>query len=193
MFGKKKNRKKAEAEPLTPEETAVEPEEEEAEEAEEADEAEEEEREEAEEEEAEAAPAEKLSRRERKKRKKEEKQTAERLKEAEAKIAELEEKLKVSEKKRHGARFCDLFAFVVLLAAAFLMVAGPILKLIFEKTSTDAAEVLATISTVTQYCLLAAIALPAWYFVYRKSFGWKIAFVIGLAVYIAGSILGLTL
>ncbi len=48
------------------------------------------------------------------------------------------------------------------------------------------------LSLVAQYCLLAAIAIPGWRFVRGKGKGWKIAYFIFLAVYIAGTILGVT-
>ncbi len=134
---------------------------------------------------AEPAPAEapKLSRREKKAQEKEEKKAKER-------IAELEIRLQRSEKKRRSARFCDFFAFVVLLFAALLMILGPVLKMILTES---AMKVMTTVSTVAQYCLLAAIAIPAWYFVYRKNLAWKIVYVIGLVAFIVGNILGLTL
>ena len=47
------------------------------------------------------------------------------------------------------------------------------------------------LNLVSQYCLLAAIAIPGWFFVRGKRKGWKIAYFIFLAVYIAGTILGM--
>lgn len=131
-----------------------------------------------------AQPAPKQSRRARKREEKEEQKK-------DVRIKELESELKRAEKKSKSARFCDFFAFIVLLAAALLMLLGPVLKLILEKTG--GVEALTTVSTVAQYCLLAAIAIPAWYFVYRKSIGWKIVFFLALAGFIVGNILGLTL
>ncbi len=129
-------------------------------------------------------PAPKLSRRARKKQEKEEQRKEER-------IRDLELQLHRSEQRRKSARFCDFFAFTVLLLAALLMLLGPVLKLILEQTG--GIEAMKTVSTVAQYCLLAAIAIPAWYFVYRKNIAWKIIYVLALVAFIVGNILGLTL
>ena len=134
-----------------------------------------------------AAAAQPAPKQSRKARKREEKEAQKK----DARIRELESELKKAEKKSKSARFCDFFAFIILLAAALLMLLGPVLKLILEKTG--GVEALTTVSTVAQYCLLAAIAIPAWYFVYRKSIGWKIVFALALAGFIVGNILGLTL
>ena len=109
----------------------------------------------------------------------------------EARIRDLELQLHQSEKKRKSARFCDFFAFTVLILASLLMLLGPLLTLILEQTG--GIEAMKTVSTVAQYCLLAAIAIPAWYFVYRKGIAWKIIYVIALVAFIVGNILGLTL
>ncbi len=130
------------------------------------------------------AEAPKESRRARKLREKEEAQKEER-------IRDLELQLHRSEKRRKNARFCDFFAFAVLIFAALLMVLGPLLKLILEQTG--GVKAMETVSIIAQYCLLAAIAIPAWYFVYRKGIAWKIIFFVALAAFIVGNILGLTL
>ena len=49
------------------------------------------------------------------------------------------------------------------------------------------------LNLVQQYCVLAAIAIPGWYFVRGKRKAWKIAYFIFLAIYVAGTILGMTL
>lgn len=134
--------------------------------------------------ETQAEEPQKESRRARKRREKEEGKKEER-------IRDLELQLQRSEKKRKSARFCDFFAFAVLILAALLMLLEPLLKLILTKTGD--AEAIRTVSTVAQYCLLAAIAIPAWYFVYRKSLAWKIVYIVALVAFIVGNILGLTL
>ena len=134
--------------------------------------------------ETQAEEPQKESRRARKRREKEEGKKEER-------IRDLELQLQRSEKKRKSARFCDFFAFTVLILAALLMLLEPLLKLILAKTGD--AEAIRTVSTVAQYCLLAAIAIPAWYFVYRKSLAWKIVYIVALVAFIVGNILGLTL
>ena len=85
----------------------------------------------------------------------------------------------------------NVLAFCALAAAAILLVIGPILKWILE--TTGGAVVMQALNLVSQYCLLAAIAIPGWFFVRGKRKGWKIAYFIFLAVYIAGTILGMTL
>lgn len=126
----------------------------------------------------------KESRRARKLREKEENKKEER-------IRDLELQLHKSEKKRRSARFCDFFAFTVLILAALLMLLGPLLKLILEQTG--GIEAMKTVSIVAQYCLLAAIAIPAWYFVYRKNLAWKIVYIVALVAFVVGNVLGLTL
>ena len=82
----------------------------------------------------------------------------------------------------------NVLAFLALAAAAILLVIGPILGLLLEGT-----PVMQALNLVAQYCLLAAIAIPGWFFVRGKRKGWKIAYFIFLAIYIAGTILGVTL
>ena len=85
----------------------------------------------------------------------------------------------------------NVLAFCALAAAAILLVIGPILKWILE--NTGGAVVMQALNLVSQYCLLAAIAIPGWFFVRGKRKGWKIAYFVFLAIYIAGTILGMTL
>lgn len=85
----------------------------------------------------------------------------------------------------------NVLAFLALAAAAILLVLGPILKWILE--NTGGAVVMQALNLISQYCLLAAIAIPGWFFVKGRRRGWKIAYFIFLAVYIAGTILGMTL
>ena len=85
----------------------------------------------------------------------------------------------------------NVLAFCALAAAAVLLVSGPILKWILE--ATGGAVIMQALNLVSQYCLLAAIAIPGWFFVRGRRKGWKIAYFIFLAVYIAGTILGMTL
>ena len=53
----------------------------------------------------------------------------------------------------------NVLAFCALAAAAILLVIGPILKWILE--ATGGAVVMQALNLVSQYCLLAAIAIPA--------------------------------
>ena len=85
----------------------------------------------------------------------------------------------------------NVLAFLALAAAAILLVIGPILKWILD--NTGGGVVMQALNLVSQYCLLAAIAIPGWFFVRGKRKGWKIAYFIFLAIYIAGTILGMTL
>lgn len=85
----------------------------------------------------------------------------------------------------------NVLAFLALAAAAILLVIGPILKWILD--NTGGGVIMQALNLVAQYCLLAAIAIPGWFFVRGKRKGWKIAYFIFLAIYIAGTILGVTL
>ena len=85
----------------------------------------------------------------------------------------------------------NVLAFLALAAAAILLVIGPILKWILD--NTGGGVIMQVLNLVSQYCLLAAIAIPGWFFVRGKRKGWKIAYFIFLAIYIAGTILGVTL
>lgn len=85
----------------------------------------------------------------------------------------------------------NILAFIALAAAAILLVIGPILRWALE--ASGGAVIMQALTLASQYCLLAAIAIPGWFFVQGKGKGWKIAYFIFLAVYIAGTILGMTL
>ena len=85
----------------------------------------------------------------------------------------------------------NVLAFFALAAAAVLLVIGPILKAVLE--ATGGGVIMQALTLVSQYCLLAAIAIPGWFFVRGKRKGWKIAYIIFLVIYIAGTILGMTL
>ena len=85
----------------------------------------------------------------------------------------------------------DLLAFLALAASAILLVIGPILK--WGLANTGGTVVMQALNLVQQYCVLAAIAIPRWYFVRGKRKAWKIAYFIFLAIYVAGTILGMTL
>ncbi len=100
-------------------------------------------------------------------------------------------KEKGARKLKPRARFADFLAFLALAASALLLAAGPLFK--FFLSAEEGAATMRTLSVIAQYCLLAAIALPAWYFVRNKRSGWKIVYFIVLAIYVAGTVLGLTL
>ena len=85
----------------------------------------------------------------------------------------------------------NVLAFFALAAAAVLLVIGPILKAVL--IATGGGDIMQALTLVSQYCLLAAIAIPGWFFVRGKRKGWKIAYIIFLVIYIAGTILGMTL
>ncbi len=85
-------------------------------------------------------------------------------------------------------KFCSFFA---LAAAAILMLIGPLLRWLLD--NTGGAVVMQVLNMVAQYCLLVAIAIPAWYFVRVRGKGWKIAYFLFLAIYVAGTVLGVTL
>ena len=80
-----------------------------------------------------------------------------------------------------------LCAFLALAAAAIILLIGPLLR------ETGGGVIVTALNMVAQYCLLIAIAIPAWMFVRGKRKGWKIFYFVVLAVYIAGTILGVTL
>ncbi len=103
----------------------------------------------------------------------------------------MSKKEKQPKTKRPRARFVDFLAFTGLAAAAVLLVVGPILQLVLK--STAGAETMRIISLIAQYCLLAAIAIPAYYFVRNKRMGWKIFYAVCLIIYVAGTILGVTI
>lgn len=84
-----------------------------------------------------------------------------------------------------------LCAFLALAAAAIILLIGPLLGWLLRETGGGV--IVTALNTVAQYCLLIAIAIPAWMFVRGKRKGWKIFYFVVLAVYIAGTILGVTL
>ena len=65
----------------------------------------------------------------------------------------------------------NVLAFFALAAAAVLLVIGPILKAVLE--ATGGGVIMQALTLVSQYCLLAAIAIPGWFFVRGKRKGWK--------------------
>ena len=98
---------------------------------------------------------------------------------------------KKDNKPKSRVTLVDLLAFIGLAAAAILLLVGPILRWVLKKTGGEI--VLQVLNILSMYCLLAAIAIPAWYFVRHKRKGWKVAYFIFLAVYIIGTIFGVTL
>ncbi len=108
-----------------------------------------------------------------------------------AKKKENETETKETHKKssRPRWRFADMFAFCALALAALLFILGPVLRWIFEKTGGE--NILVTLNTIAQYCLLAAIALPAWYFVRNKRKGWIVFYFVLVIIFIVGTVLGL--
>ncbi len=94
------------------------------------------------------------------------------------------------EKLKNRWRFADLFAFFALLLSAVLFVLGPIVR--FFLSGNDAGQTtLNVLNSVAHYCLLAAIALPAWYFVRKKNGFWTILYIAIIVVYILGTVMGL--
>ena len=85
----------------------------------------------------------------------------------------------------------DLLAFLALAASAILLLIGPIFRRFL--TAINGGFLMLILSLVAQYCMLAAIAIPGWYFVRNKRIGWRITYFIFLAIYVAGTILGVTL
>lgn len=93
------------------------------------------------------------------------------------------------EKLKNRWRFSDLFAFFALLLSALLFALGPLVRWLLN--GNDAGQTtLNILSTVAQYCLLAAIAFPAWYFVRKKNSFWMILYIVVIVVYILGTVLG---
>ena len=90
----------------------------------------------------------------------------------------------------HTTNVVNILAFCALSAAAILLLIGPILRWILVKTGGGI--ILQILNIVAMYCLLAAIAIPAWHFVRGKRKGWKIFYFVMLAVYVLGTIFGVT-
>lgn len=105
-----------------------------------------------------------------------------------AKKQQKQQKQEKTSKPIFTDKLINLLAFLALAAAAILLLIGPILGWLLEKTG--GMVIMQALSLVAQYCLLAAIAIPGWRFVRGRGKGWKIAYFIFLAVYIAGTILG---
>ena len=118
----------------------------------------------------------------------------ERLKEEEKRKKEEERAIenkvreRVNERLKH-ARFADFFAFCALGLSALLFALGPVLKYVFEQTGGE--NILITLNTIAQYCLLAAVALPAFYFVRNKKSGWMVIYITIIVIYVVGIVLGL--
>ncbi len=72
------------------------------------------------------------------------------------------------EKLRNHWRFTDLFAFCALLLSALLFALGPLVRWILSDNSAGQTT-LNILNSVAHYCMLAAIALPAWHFVRKRS------------------------
>ena len=85
----------------------------------------------------------------------------------------------------------DLLAFLALAASAILLLIGPFLRWLLKEL--HGGIIMQVLSMVAQYCLLAAIAIPGWYYVRNKSQGWRIAYFVFLVIYVAATILGVTL
>ena len=122
-----------------------------------------------------------------KEQKKQQKEAEKRQKETE-KTIEKEVRERVNARSKQ-ARFADFFAFCALALAAFLFALGPLLRWIFEATGGE--NILITLNTIAQYCLLGAVALPAWYFVRRKNHVFIAIFIIVIVIYVVGIVLGL--
>lgn len=99
-----------------------------------------------------------------------------------------QEESQKKEKKRSRWRFADFFAFLALSVSAILLVFGPVLRLILDHTGKE--NIYQIINTVVQYCMLAAIAIPAWYFVRGKRSSWIVFYFLVLIIYIVGTVLG---
>ena len=93
------------------------------------------------------------------------------------------------ERLKNRWRFADLFAFFALLLSALLFALGPFVRWLLSNNSAGQTT-LNVLSSVAQYCMLAAVALPAWYFVRKKNGFWTILFVVVIVIYIVGTVLG---
>lgn len=106
-------------------------------------------------------------------------------------MAKKQKKQSTTHHEASTPRIVNFFAFFALAAAAILLVIGPILGKFLNETGGGV--VLQVLNIVAQYFLLAAIAIPAWYFVRGKRNGWKVFYCIVLVIYVVGTILGVTL
>ena len=93
------------------------------------------------------------------------------------------------EKLKTRWRFADLFAFFALLLSALLFALGPLVRWLLADNSAGQTT-LNVLSTVAQYCMLAAVALPAWYFVRKRNGFWMIFYVVIIVLYVLGTVLG---
>lgn len=94
------------------------------------------------------------------------------------------------DKLKNRWRFSDLLAFFALLLSALLFTLGPIIK--FFLAGNDAGQkTLDILNTIAQYCLLAAVALPAWYFVRKRNAFWTILYIVIIVIYVIGTVIGL--
>ena len=85
----------------------------------------------------------------------------------------------------------DLLAFLALAAAALLLIVGPLLGWLLS--GTIGSLILRILNLVAHYCLLIAIAIPAWYYVRNKSTGWRVAYFVFLIIYVAATVLGIVI
>ncbi len=85
--------------------------------------------------------------------------------------------MKVDGKKENN--FFNVLAFVVLIITAILSVLGGILDDRFENL----------LRTISEIFILSVLAISAYKFVSKKSKGWKIAFWVSFAIYLAGVII----
>ena len=88
-------------------------------------------------------------------------------------------------------RIVDLLAFLALAASAVLLLVGPIVRWALDNAVGQ--TVLTVLNFIAQYCLLAAIAIPGWYFVRGRGKTWKGVYVVLRVIYIAGTIIGISL
>ena len=85
--------------------------------------------------------------------------------------------MKVDGKKENN--FFNVLAFVVLIITAILSVLGGILDDRFENL----------LRTISEIFILSVLAISAYKFVSKKAKGWKIAFWVSFAIYLAGVII----
>ena len=107
-----------------------------------------------------------------------------------AKKKEEKKKRTVHETSTHTTNIVNVLAFCALVAAALLLLIGPILRWILVKTGGGL--ILQILNVVAMYCLLGAIAIPGWHFVRGKRKGWRIFYFIMLAVYVLATVFGVT-
>ncbi len=99
-------------------------------------------------------------------------------------------KKEIKEAKRVSrVRFADCLAFLALILSAILLLAGPLLRKFLA--ATVGPRLMEITSLIAQYCLLGAVAIPAWYFVRRKGKLLRALYFFCLIVYIAGTVLGI--